>query len=163
MLFLSVKVCFFCKIIFIKFVKKFMKYLLLPFTLIIWGFISYFAMWATFSGILIICQFSWLVLFFAFFILIGLVSLISFSLPALVKLLILKLYDNRVINILHAIAGLLGIICFGFYIFSQPIKDLISAIWQIGKWKMIINAFPFLGLFAASIINNLAFAKLDED
>ncbi len=138
-----------------------MKYFLLPVTLIGWALISYFALLAVYVGIMMIAQLSWIWIILGFSFLIGIVYLVGVGIPNLIKILILKLYSNRTTNILHAISGLLGIVLFGFILFSPSNKENFNAIWVDNKWKLIINFFPFLGLIVASIISNLGFFSLE--
>lgn len=138
-----------------------MKYFLLPVTLIGWALISYFALLAVYVGIMMIAQLSWIWIILGFSFLIGIVYLVGVGIPNLIKILILKLYSNRTTNILHAISGLLGIVLFGFILFSPSNIENFSAIWVDNKWKLIINFFPFLGLIVVSIISNLGFFSLE--
>lgn len=138
-----------------------MKYFLLPVTLIGWALISYFALLAVYVGIMMIAQLSWIWIILGFSFLIGIVYLVGVGIPNLIKILILKLYSNRTTNILHAISGLLGIVLFGFILFSPSNIENFNAIWVDNKWKLIINFFPFLGLIVVSIISNLGFFSLE--
>lgn len=138
-----------------------MKYFLLPVTLIGWALISYFALLAVYVGIMMIAQLSWIWIILGFSFLIGIVYFVGVGIPNLIKILILKLYSNKTTNILHAIFGLLGIVLFGFILFSPSNKENFSAIWVDNKWKLIINFFPFLGLIVVSIISNLGFFSLE--
>ena len=138
-----------------------MKYLLLPFTLSAWALISYFSLFAVYVGIMMIVQLSWLWIILGFTFLIGIVYLVGVGIPNLLKILIVKLYSNRTTNILHALAGFLGIVIFLIFLFSPAAKSTFNTIWIDSKWKLIINIFPFLGLILANIISNLQFFNVE--
>ncbi|APY06838.1 hypothetical protein BWZ20_00350 [Winogradskyella sp. J14-2] len=98
---------------------------------------------------------SWIWLILGYTFLIGLISFLVNSLPAIINILILKFYRlNWFSIVVHSIAGLLGIAYFYYLIYQNPPEmvsgnestPILKALWNQSWLKTILLMFPFLGL-----------------
>jgi hypothetical protein len=132
-----------------------MRFLLTPITMIIWFFLTYLGVY--YGMVLMIWMFSlswiWLILGYTF--LIGIISAIVSSLPALINYLILKFYKLTWFSIItHSLAGLLGIVYFYYLMYQNPPEmvsgtestPILKALWNDSWLKTILLIFPFIGL-----------------
>jgi len=98
---------------------------------------------------------SWLWLIIGYTFLIGIISFLVYTLPALINFLILKFYRLSWFSIIvHSIAGLFGIIYFYYFIYQNPpvmvsgneTTSLLKALWNQSWLKTIFLIIPFIGL-----------------
>lgn len=135
---------------------KKLKYLLVPFTMIIWIALTYFSLAYTFMGMIFLFTINFWILFFFFFILIGLLYGITVSLPAILKMGIMWIYGkSKTISILHAIAGLIGIINFIYFMLGFDLGGLIGSMWDESKLKFIMLFIPYIGVIVGVIWSNI--------
>lgn len=143
-----------------------MRYLLLPITLILWIIIMYLCLWCVYAGILLIVSLGWLWIILGFTVIIALISIFATGIPALLGVAVIKIYkNNRFINILHALAGLISVVLFISFFFSEASMFTIKKLYEVEKWKIIILAFPFVGLILASLYSTfvIGFAPKPEN
>lgn len=132
-----------------------MKFLLTPFTMIIWFLLTYLGVY--YGMVLMLWMFSlgwiWLILGYTF--LIGIISVLVNSLPALLNYLIIKFYKLTWFSIItHSMAGLLGIVYFYYLMYHNPPEvfsgtkstPILKALWADSWLKTIMLMFPFIGL-----------------
>ena len=132
-----------------------MRYLLTPITMFIWFLLTYFCVYYGMVLMLWMFSLSWIWLILGYTFLIGLISLLVNTLPAIINILILKFYQLNWFSIVfHSIAGLLGIIYFYYLIYQNPLEmvsgnestPILKALWNQSWLKTILLMFPFLGL-----------------
>ena len=132
-----------------------MKYILLPFTMLLWYLATYYGLYVAVIGIKFIFSFSWLWLIIGFPLLIGIVFGISNGIPSLLRYVGIKSYGiNWPTCILHSLAGIIGVIqIIRLYSATPPelvIGDesffILSGMWQIAPVKTIFLFLPFLWL-----------------
>ncbi len=132
-----------------------MRYLLTPITMFIWFLITYLGVY--YGMVFMLWMFSlsciWLILGYTF--LIGLISLLVNSLPAIINILIMKFYRLNWFSIItHSIAGLLGIVYFYYLIYQNPPEmidgnestPVLMALWNQSWLKTVLLMIPFMGL-----------------
>lgn len=132
-----------------------MKYLLTPFTLLIWFTITCYSIY--YSAVLMIWMFTlgWFWLIFGYTFLIGLISFLINFLPSIINYFILKLYKLNWFSIItHSIVGFIGIIYSYVFIIENPPEivngsqesNIFYYLWNDSWVKTILLLFPFLGL-----------------
>lgn len=136
-----------------------MKNLLFPVTLLLWFVITYFSLRLTVVGLLWIFSLSWIWIIIAYTFIIGFVYFISTGVPAALKFLLLRFYNNsKTAIVLHSLTGLLAtILCvidMKHYFFDLPDKNIISVLWSLDPVKFIFLIFPFLGVLFGSLYSN---------
>ena len=132
-----------------------MKYLLTPFTLLIWFTITCYSIY--YSAILMIWMFTlgwfWLIIGYTF--LIGLISFLINSLPSVINYFILKLYKLNWFSIItHSIVVFIGIIYSYVFMIENPPEivngsqesNFLNYLWNESWIKTILLLFPFLGI-----------------
>jgi hypothetical protein len=121
----------------------------------IWFLLTYFCVYYGMVLMLWMFSLSWIWLILGYTFLIGLISLLVNTLPAIINILILKFYQLNWFSIVfHSIAGLLGIIYFYYLIYQNPLEmvsgnestPILKALWNQSWLKTILLMFPFLGL-----------------
>jgi hypothetical protein len=121
----------------------------------IWFLLTYFCVYYGMVLMLWMFSLSWIWLILGYTFLIGLISLLVNTLPAIINILILKFYQLNWFSIVfHSIAGLLGIIYFNYLIYQNPLEmvsgnestPILKALWNQSWLKTILLMFPFLGL-----------------
>jgi len=133
-----------------------LKYLLVPFTMILWFTLTYYSLSLTFMGMIYLFTINFWIIFFFFFILISLLYGITVSFPALLKMGIMWIYGkSKTISILHALAGLIGIINFIYMMLGFDLGGLIGSMWEESKLKFIMLFMPYIGMIFAVIWSNI--------
>ena len=141
-----------------------MKYILLPFTMLLWYLTTYYGLYFAVIGMAFIFSLSWLWLIIGYPFLIGIVFGISNGIPSLLRYAGLKIYGiNWPTCILHSMAGIIGAIqIIHFYSATPPelvIGDntyfILSGMWQIAPVKTIFLFLPFLGLIISLFWSNI--------
>jgi len=98
---------------------------------------------------------SWIWLILGYVFLIGLISFLVGSLPAIINFLILKFYRLNWFSIVtHSIAGLLGIVYFYYFMYQFPPEmvsgnettPILKALWNESWLKTILFMCTFIGL-----------------
>ncbi|MCR1025773.1 hypothetical protein NQT66_13200 [Cellulophaga baltica] len=132
-----------------------MRYLLTPITMFIWYLLTYLGLYYGMVLMLWMFSLSWIWLIVGYTFLIGIITFLVSSLPAIINLLILKFYRlNWVSVITHSIAGFFGIVYFYYLIFQNPPRmysglestSILQALWNQSWLKTILLMFPFVGL-----------------
>ena len=132
-----------------------MRYLLTPITMFIWFLLTYLCVYYGMVLMLWMFSLSWIWLILGYTFLIGLISFLVNSLPAIINILILKFYRLNWFSIVtHSIAGLLGIVFFYYIIYQNPPEmvsgnestPILKALWNQSWLKTILLMFPFIGL-----------------
>lgn len=131
------------------------RYILTPFTLLIWFAITCCSIY--YSAVLMIWIFTlrWFWLIFGYTYLIGLISFLINFLPSIINYFILKLYKlNWFSIIIHSIVGFIGIMYSYVYIIENPPEiengsqesNIFYYLWNESWIKTTLLLFPFLGL-----------------
>ena len=132
-----------------------MRFLLTPITMIIWFLLTYLGVYYGMVLMLWMFSLSWIWLILGYTFLIGIISAIVGSLPALINYLILKFYKLTWFSIVtHSLAGLLGIVYFYYLMYQNPPEmvsgtestPILKALWNDSWLKTILLMFPFIGL-----------------
>lgn len=132
-----------------------MRFLLTPITMMIWYILCYLGLHYGMVLMLWMFSLSWIWLILGYTILIGIISTIVSSLPALINLLILRFYKLTWFSIItHSLAGLLGILSFYYLMYQNPPEmvsgtestPILKALWNYSWLKTIFLMFPFIGL-----------------
>jgi hypothetical protein len=98
---------------------------------------------------------SWIWLILGYTFLIGIISMLVGSLPAVINYLILKFYKFRWFSIItHSIAGVFGILYFYYLMYQNPPEmvignettPILEALWDDSWFKTLLLMFPFIGL-----------------
>lgn len=152
-----------------------MRFLLTPVTMFIWFLVSYLGLYYGMVLMLWMFSLSWIWLILGYTLLIGIISTLVSTLPALINALILNFYKLTWFGIIsHSIAGLLGIIYFYTLVYQNPPEmvsgtestPILKALWSDSWLKTILLMFPFIGLQLGLIYQGV-FApvsmKLDEE
>lgn len=132
-----------------------MRYLLTPITMLIWFLLTYLAIYYGMFLMLWMFSLSWIWLILGYTFLIGLISFLVGSLPAIINFLILKFYRLNWLSIVtHSIAGLLGVVYFYFLIYQNPPEmvsgnetiPILKALWNQSWLKTVLLMITFIGL-----------------
>lgn len=130
-----------------------MKYLLTPFTLILWFLITYYGIYYSIiiMGVLFSLKWYWFILSYS--ILIGFTFGIIVEIPNLLRIYILKLFNFKwLFLIAHSLSGLLGVVLliymfneydFAHYVYQGEEISLFKSMWLTSKIKFIILFIPF--------------------
>lgn len=121
----------------------------------IWFLLTYLGVF--YGMVLMVWMFSlsWIWLIIGYTFLLGIISFLVGSLPALINFLILKFYRLNWFSIIaHSSAGLLGIVYFYYLIYQNPPEMvsgnestlILKALWNQSWLKTILLIFPFIGL-----------------
>lgn len=136
-----------------------MKNLLMPLTIVMWYFITYFALFGVFVSFPLMFDMGWLWLIFLYSILIGLVSML-YSIATGFSIGVLYFYKlNWVAVIIHSIAGLMATISFiTFYSqnWAMIVRNgneapLLSFMWDDSPIKVILLVPGFISIFVGII------------
>ena len=141
---------------------KNLKWLFLPITLLLWSFITYFCMYLVYFLLIYVSNLSWLFLIFGFIFILMILGLFASGIPSITAILITKLYKSKVANILHGIVGLISLILFISFVFSDPSIESLKENYTNNKWKMIILFFPFLGFIISSIYTSISIGFINK-
>ena len=141
-----------------------MKFLLTPFTMLLWFLVSYLGVYLGLAFVLWLFSLSWIWLIIGYSCLIAGISAFVLSLPTLINFLILKLYDQNWISIImHSLAGILGVSCF-YYLMNQSQFQLFSgnestsilnSLWQASWLKTVLLMLPFIGIHLSIIYSSI--------
>ena len=132
-----------------------MRYLLTPITMFIWFLLTYLGVYYGMVLMLWMFSLSWIWLIIGYTFLIGIISFLVGSIPAIINFLILKFYRLNWFSIItHSIAGLLGIAYFYYLIYQNPPEmvsgnentPILKALWNQSWLKTLLLMFPFIGL-----------------
>jgi hypothetical protein len=132
-----------------------MRILLTPVTMIIWFVLTYLGVYYGMVLLLWMFSLSWIWLILGYTFLIGIISAIVGSLPALINYLILKFYKLTWFSIItHSLAGLFGIVYFYYLMYQNPPEmvsgtestPILKALWNDSWLKTILLMLPFIGL-----------------
>lgn len=152
-----------------------MKYILTPFTMLLWFLVTYYGIYYSIIGLSVIFFTSWIWLIIGYPFLIGIFGTIFISLPQLLRYLIIKLYGNNWFSIVsHSLAGAVGVIgILMFFFYYPPTIEIgsssyfiLAGMWEVAPFKMIFLAIPFFGIVMALVILPVItpiLMKLDED
>lgn len=144
-----------------------MKFLLIPITLVLWLVLTYLLLWLGLSASLVVLNFSWIALLFSSVILIALGTLISVVIPTAISVVIEKFYnDNRFVNALHALSGVIGVLLFLNYLTADHLQNILRLNWVNHRWKIIILSIPISGMFLAMLYSSISMVlikKKDND
>jgi hypothetical protein len=129
-----------------------MKYLLLPFTLIVWFIVANFAIYLSIILAMYIFSFSWVWIILVGAFLYSILGGILIYIPNLVGDRIFKLFNNnRLILYLHAFFGIAGLYC-GF-LEVKWIGVGISVFWEESWFKTIVIGLTCYSIIQTVIIN----------
>jgi len=133
-----------------------MKFLLVPITSIAWYTIIHLLFWLSFNATVFIVNQSWIVIFFTFLFMLGIITFITTSLPNLIGEGIRLLYkNNKAVNVIHAIFGIIAVIWFLVNLSNDQPRFIVYDNWERNKVKILVLLFPlsgmFLGLVYASV------------
>ena len=144
---------------------KYLKYLFLPLTVLIWYLIGFYGIYFSILAIGLIFKIKliWIILFDT--IIFGLVYGIIVGIPQLLEIMIVWGFRrNLLVLVLHSLAGLLGIIHIISFLIQRPpmlvVENgpvfFISGMWEISPVKTIFIIIPslfyVLGLIYSTII-----------
>ncbi len=124
-----------------------MRYLLLPFTLVLWFLVSYLSVYYGLFLTTWMFSLDWIWLLIVWTLFSGLFSLVVHGLPGLFQVGVIELYKrNFAIITLHSIVGFMGFLYFYFLIYNFPpalIADnnavpLLSGMWAKSWLKTLI-------------------------
>ena len=141
---------------------KNLKWLFLPITLLLWGFITYICMYLVYFLLIYVSNLSWLYLIFGFIFILMILGLFASGIPSITAILITKLYKSKVANISHGIVGLISLILFISFVFSEPSIESLKENYTNNKWKIIILFFPFLGFIISSIYTSISIGFINK-
>ena len=105
-------------------------------------------------------NFNWFILILLYTFLIGLIFSITNTLPTILRVYTLKIYNfNWVSIILHSLSGLYGFIAFLIYFIEYPPEYVVNGEpvfilkgwWSISAFKTILLTFPTFGLIISFI------------
>lgn len=137
-----------------------MKFFLTPFTMLIWFLVSYLGVYLGLALVLWIFSLTGISLIIGYSCLIGSILALVLSLPALINLVILKIYDlNWYSIIFHSLAGILGVFCFYYLMNQSPLQlfskngstSILQTLWQTSSLKTILLMLPFIGIHLSLI------------
>ena len=137
-----------------------MKYLLLPFTILIIFLLSYYGIYLAVIGIAFVFSLGLFLIIIGHLFLLTIIGFIFLGIPNLLNILLVLLYgSNRLSFILHSLAGLMGVICiFALFIYNPPTVTngidtsfIIIGMWQVSPVKTIILV-PIFGGAILSLI-----------
>ncbi len=132
--------------------------------MILWYLISYYGIYLILLTLIFMFSISWFWLIIGYNLLIALVYSIVFSLPLLLRMIILKMYRfNWVLILLHVAAGAFGLyhVFMNFYlnppeivIGNEPVF-FITGMWDISPFRTILLALPFIGFLLGAIYSTV--------
>ena len=126
-----------------------MRYVFLPISLFLYYTVVYFALLGLLLVMFWIFSWSWLWLIVGLTMVSGLFFGVLYLIPAALSYIILKFYNgNYVIAKLHAIAALISIITFFYYMFTDN-SGIVTDMWAYSWFKTIVIGIPF----AVSIVS----------
>ena len=142
-----------------------MRYILIPITMFLWFLTTYYGLCLAVFGMVYIVSLHWIWILIGYPFLIGILFGISNSIPALLRLLILKIYGiNWFSCIVHSLAGALGAVNF----FAKlPLWVLVNeqgtevsfftVMWKMAPLKIIICTLPFAGIVISLLYSTIIF------
>ncbi len=141
-----------------------MKYLLLPFTIILWHLLIYYCLYAVYAGLITVSYLHWIWIIIGFTIIITIISLFSVTIPTVCSILINNLYgDNFLIKLLHFFSGILALVFFFIFLFSDESIYTIKKSYFDNKWKLIILGFPYIGIILSSLFSNFVIFNMKKN
>jgi hypothetical protein len=141
-----------------------MKFFLTPFTMLIWFLVSYLGVYLGLALVLWIFSLTGILLIIGYACLIGGIFALVFSLPALINMVILKIYDLNWFSIIsHSLAGILGVFCFYYLMYQSPLQlfsengstSILQTLWQTSSLKTILLMLPFIGIHLSLIYTGI--------
>lgn len=133
-----------------------MKFFLLPVTLFLWLTLSYLLLWVGFAASLIVVNFTWMAMLFSFTILFSLEILTAIIIPISISKFIVNFYGNlKPFNILHTIAGLVGVLFFLDYLTADSVQYIIHQHWSKNQWKVILLSVPMFAMLIGMIYSSI--------
>lgn len=136
-----------------------MRYLLVPITAIAWYSIINLALWLSFNGAILIINQSWIIIFISFLFMFGIITFLTTFIPNLIGSGIRYIYkDNKTVNIIHAIFGLIAVVWFVINLWNDQPRMIIQENWEYNKAKIILLFFPLAGLFIGLIYTSVSVA-----
>lgn len=132
-----------------------MKYILIPFTMLLWYLTAYYGLYYAVLGIAYMFSLSWFWLIMGGIFLVGLIFGVTNAIPSLLRLLILNIYGiNWFSCTIHSLAGTIGIVqVVRFLSANLPqlvIGDeslfILTGMWRTAPFKTVFLVFPFVGL-----------------
>ncbi len=137
------------------------KYLLFPFTMILWILLTIYTIYYSvlIFSLIFFVSWIWIIIFLPF--MIGIISGIIIGIPALLRYVIIKLYGvNWFSCASHTLAGITGVLVVMLFFYEEPptleIGEtsyfLLTGMWQTYPFKTIFLGFPFFGIIVPSII-----------
>ena len=152
-----------------------MKYLLTPFTMLLFYFTSYLGLYFSVFMMLKLFTMSWLYLCFFYPLSIGLIFAITNSIPTILKIYIFKLYNFSWFSVIsHVLASLIGLINIFIFFYDFPPEFItkgqsyffLKGWWEDSPIKTLLLIFPFIGLlisFSWSTVMAPILIKLEDD
>ena len=151
---------------------RFLKYLLIPVTLAIFYLLAYYGIYLSILGYVFMFSVGWFWIIVGYGILIGIAYSISIGIPNLLRMLIIYFYGfSWFIIIIHALAGLVGLInVFSLLYSNPPLIEPGSVFFLKGMWnqaplKTLFVGLPFVFIFLGTVGSTiiLPFAIKDID
>jgi hypothetical protein len=131
--------------------NNFIKHLLLPFTALLWYFISYYIVWTVITGLVFIFNFHW-----AWLIILGVICMViiiaMIQLPTILNdYLLSKLYNFSWLSIIaHGIAGGIGVFGALNEIYG---KFSIRVFWNFSPYKTMILIIPAILIIYVMVLS----------
>lgn len=132
-----------------------LKYLLIPITMTLWYFVTYYGLYFSIIGFTVLFSLNWFVLIIGYLFLISLFYVIFISLPSLLRYFIIKFYGLTWFSIIsHWLAGIIAVIDLVLLFINSP-PEIVNApdngfflttMFNISPFKTTLLFMPFLAL-----------------
>ncbi len=142
-----------------------LKYLLIPITMTLWYFVTYYGLYFSIIGFGLLFSLNWFVLIIGYLFLISIFYAIFISLPSLLRFFIIRFYGLTWLSVIsHWLAGVIAVIDLVLLLINSP-PEIVNApdkgfflftMFNISPFKTIILFMPFsalsVGLLWSTII-----------
>ena len=137
-----------------------MRYLLIPFSLLIQYAIVYYSTYYLIVASFVLFSLNWLWIIFGFGILTGLISFIFSVIPSLIQLLVTRIYKgNSLVLGFHSVASLLAIISLLHLFYEYPAM-LVAGDNEIPIFRALWQAYPLKCLIIFPSIIGMLFSQI---